>query len=61
MGIARAKPNKFNEVFESANRLRTVRNAPNPFLIARDSKTGEYRKSERRDTTVTTEKAQGKS
>lgn len=26
------KPDKFNEIFESSNRLRTVRNAPNPFL-----------------------------
>ena len=31
------KPDKFNEIFESANRLRTVRNAPNPFLVVRES------------------------
>jgi hypothetical protein len=31
------KANKFNEIFESANRLRTVRNAPNPFLVVRRS------------------------
>ncbi len=33
MSSTTTRPNKFNEIFESANRLRTVRNAPNPFLV----------------------------
>jgi hypothetical protein len=32
MSPTATKPNKFNEIFESANRLRTVRKAPNPFI-----------------------------
>jgi hypothetical protein len=37
MSSTTTKPDKFNEIFESANRLRTVRNAPNPFLVVRKS------------------------
>jgi len=35
MSFTATKLNKFNEIFESANRLRTVRKAPNPFISVR--------------------------